>query len=87
MTLDFQKNKKILEEEEDRERRMDFVSEESVIRVDRIEVDQATIDLLESLEMKDLPDILLKDDKGPIVVALPMGYDRGGGGGRRYLER
>ncbi|GFP92393.1 protein early responsive to dehydration 15 [Phtheirospermum japonicum] len=34
---------------------MDFVPEESTIKVDRIEVDQETLDLLESLGMKELP--------------------------------
>ncbi|KAL3623430.1 40S ribosomal protein S17 [Castilleja foliolosa] len=69
-------------QEEERERRMDFVPEESAIKVDRIEVDQETVDLLESLGMKDLPGVVLREDQGPISVAPPMNYGRGGG--RRY---
>ncbi|CAA0818806.1 40S ribosomal protein S17-4 [Striga hermonthica] len=72
-------------QEEERERRMDFVPEESAIKVDHIEVDQETIDLLESLGMKDLPGVVLKVDQVPISVAPQIPYGRGGGGGgRRY---
>ncbi|GFP90016.1 40S ribosomal protein s17 [Phtheirospermum japonicum] len=70
-------------QEEERERRMDFVPEESAIKVDRIEVDQETVDLLESLGMKELPGVVLREDQGPISVAPPMNFGRGGGG-RRY---
>ncbi|KAK6147277.1 hypothetical protein DH2020_018189 [Rehmannia glutinosa] len=69
-------------QEEERERRMDFVPDESAIKVDRIEVDQETVDLLESLGMKDLPGVVLREDQGPISVAPPVNYGRGGG--RRY---
>ncbi|XP_020247875.1 40S ribosomal protein S17-3-like [Asparagus officinalis] len=36
-------------QEEERERRMDFVPDESEIKVDRIEVDKETIDMLASI--------------------------------------
>ncbi|KAK4396568.1 UNVERIFIED_CONTAM: 40S ribosomal protein S17 [Sesamum radiatum] len=65
-------------QEEERERRMDFVPDESAIKIDRIEVDQETVDLLESLGMKDLPGVVLREDQGPINVAPAMGYGRGG---------
>ncbi|XP_073156913.1 small ribosomal subunit protein eS17-like [Henckelia pumila] len=71
-------------QEEERERRMDFVPDESAIKVDRIEVDQETVDLLESMGMKELPGVVLREEQGPITVAPPMNYGRGGGGGRRY---
>ncbi|KAL7092278.1 hypothetical protein ACP275_12G155900 [Erythranthe tilingii] len=58
-------------QEEERERRMDFVPDESAIRVDRIEVDQETVDFLESLGLKDLPDVVLREDQAPIGVAPP----------------
>ncbi|KAL9153580.1 hypothetical protein ABFS82_10G058900 [Erythranthe guttata] len=70
-------------QEEERERRMDFVPDESAIRVDRIEVDQETVDLLESLGMKDLPGVVLREDHGPIGAAPPVNYGRGSGP-RRY---
>ncbi|GFP81394.1 40S ribosomal protein s17 [Phtheirospermum japonicum] len=57
---------------------MDFVPEDSAIKVD-----QETLDLLESLGMKELPGVVLREDYGPISVAPPMNYSRGGGG-RRY---
>ncbi|KAG8374063.1 hypothetical protein BUALT_Bualt11G0091900 [Buddleja alternifolia] len=65
-------------QEEERERRMDFVPDESAIKTDRIEVDQETIDLLESLGMKELPGVVLREEQGQIS-APPMSYGRGGG--------
>ncbi|KAH6762154.1 Ribosomal S17 family protein [Perilla frutescens var. hirtella] len=70
-------------QEEERERRMDFVPDESAIKVDRIEVDQETVDMLEFLGIKDLPGVQLREDQGPIAVAPPMNYGRGGAA-RRY---
>ncbi|KAM1882727.1 hypothetical protein ACFX13_004181 [Malus domestica] len=55
MTLDFHTNKKILEEEEDRERRMDFVPKESAIKIDEISVDKETLDMLSALGMANMP--------------------------------
>lgn len=69
-------------QEEERERRMDFVPDESAIKTDRIEVDQETVDLLEALGMKDLPGIVLKEDEGAIGGAPQANFGRGGG--RRY---
>ncbi|GFY93383.1 ribosomal S17 family protein [Actinidia rufa] len=76
-------------QEEERERRMDFVPEESAIKIDHIEVDKETIDLLASLGMSEMPGVVLKEEIG--VAALPVpsfgGGGRGGfggGAGRRY---
>ncbi|KAK1389674.1 40S ribosomal protein S17 [Heracleum sosnowskyi] len=73
-------------QEEERERRMDFVPDESAIRTDRIEVDKETIDLLASLGMSELPGIFLKEEQAP-VAAMPYpaaAAGRGGfGGGAR----
>ena len=44
-------------QEEERERRMDFVPEVSAIETDLIEVDKDTRDMLEFLDIKDLPGI------------------------------
>ncbi|XP_076888934.1 small ribosomal subunit protein eS17-like [Bidens hawaiensis] len=74
-------------QEEERERRMDFVPDESAIKVDRIEVDKETIDLLASLGMSDLPGIVLKEDTPLVAATIPGGYGGGRGGfagGRRY---
>ena len=74
-------------QEEERERRMDFVPDESAIRTDRIEVDKETIDLLASLGMSELPGIVLKEEQAP-VAAMPYAAAGGrggfGGGPRRY---
>ncbi|XP_057778007.1 40S ribosomal protein S17-2-like [Salvia miltiorrhiza] len=71
-------------QEEERERRMDYVPDESAIKVDRIEVDQDTVDMLESLGMKDLPGIEIRVDQhqGAIAVAPQINYGRSAA--RRY---
>nr|GMD42900.1 40S ribosomal protein S17 [Ipomoea batatas] len=72
-------------QEEERERRMDFVPEESAIKIDRIEVDQETIDLLAAMGMSDLPGVVLKDEQQSVIApATAYGGFRGGFGGRRY---
>lgn len=68
-------------QEEERERRMDFVPDESAIKTDRIEVDKETIDMLATLGMSDIPGIVLKEEQDAVMAAPPMGY---GGGRRRY---
>ncbi|KVH88259.1 Ribosomal protein S17e [Cynara cardunculus var. scolymus] len=77
-------------QEEERERRMDFVPDESAIKTDRIEVDKETIDLLASLGMSELPGIVLKEDTPMISTSIPGGFGGGrggygGGAGRRYM--
>ena len=47
-------------QEEERERRMDFVPDESAISVERIEVDKDTMDMLRSIQMAGLPGVTLK---------------------------
>mmetsp|Transcript_12765 Transcript_12765/g.30260 ORF Transcript_12765/g.30260 Transcript_12765/m.30260 type:complete len:139 (+) Transcript_12765:103-519(+) len=42
-------------QEEERERRMDFVPEESAVNTDNIEVDTDTMDMLRSMNMANLP--------------------------------
>ncbi|KAL0911879.1 hypothetical protein M5K25_017810 [Dendrobium thyrsiflorum] len=44
-------------QEEERERRMDFVPEESEIKVEHIEVDSDTLDMLASIGMAELPGV------------------------------
>ena len=44
-------------QEEERERRLDFVPEVSAIDTDLIEIDKDTRDLLDHLDIKDLPGI------------------------------
>jgi small subunit ribosomal protein S17e len=44
-------------QEEERERRMDFVPDESAINTDAIEVDKDTMDMLRTLGMANLPGI------------------------------
>ncbi|KAK9153595.1 hypothetical protein Sjap_001075 [Stephania japonica] len=71
-------------QEEERERRMDFVPDESAIKTDLIEVDKETIDMLAALGMSDLPGVVKQAE--PASAAAPA-FGRGtggGGGGRRF---
>ncbi|KAE8673083.1 40S ribosomal protein S17-1 [Hibiscus syriacus] len=54
-------------QEEERERRMDFVPDESAIKVDQIEVDRETLDMLLVLGMVDIPGLVKVD----LVVVVP----------------
>lgn len=51
-------------QEEERERRMDFVPEESALAVETIEVDRDTMDMLKSLNMGQLPNVTLQQRSG-----------------------
>ena len=42
-------------QEEERDRRIDFVPDESAIKIDKIKVDKETIDMLAALDVSDLP--------------------------------
>jgi small subunit ribosomal protein S17e len=44
-------------QEEERERRMDFIPDESALRTDAIEVDRDTMDMLKSMNMGNLPGV------------------------------
>ncbi|XP_027366699.1 40S ribosomal protein S17-like [Abrus precatorius] len=67
-------------QEEERERRMDFVPEVSAIRTEQIEVDKETLDMLAALGMSEIPGVVQVD---PVTVQAPLGFGRGAGG-RRY---
>ncbi|XP_068651501.1 small ribosomal subunit protein eS17-like [Aristolochia californica] len=68
-------------QEEERERRMDFVPDESAIKVDNIEVDKETMDMLQALGMADLPGVTKQSEAsiGGAAYSKPIG----GYGGRR----
>ncbi|KAK8559090.1 hypothetical protein V6N12_042375 [Hibiscus sabdariffa] len=56
---------------------MDFVPDESAIKVDQINVDKETLDMLSVLGMSDIPGLIKVD---PVAVAIPqIGFDRSGG--------
>ncbi|KAL1300250.1 hypothetical protein AAHE18_18G164900 [Arachis hypogaea] len=66
-------------QEEERERRMDFVPDVSAIDTQHIEVDKETIDMLQSLGMSDIPGITQVD---PVPVQqIPFGRPGAGFGG------
>uniref|UniRef100_A0A6A7G5N5 Small ribosomal subunit protein eS17 n=2 Tax=Hirondellea gigas TaxID=1518452 RepID=A0A6A7G5N5_9CRUS len=52
-------------QEEERERRLDFIPETSAIRVDHIEVDEETMDMLKEINFPGLPGVQLVDERGP----------------------
>lgn len=72
-------------QEEERERRMDFVPDVSAINTALIEVDKETLDMLAALGMGEIPGLVEVD---PVrVSAPPVGFGRGvpvGGPGNRY---
>ncbi|KAL3681992.1 hypothetical protein R1sor_000014 [Riccia sorocarpa] len=72
-------------QEEERERRMDFVPEESAIKTDVIEVDRETIELLASLNMQQLPGVVQQATPatGGNFFNQPGGFQGGGFGGNR----
>ncbi|KAL3579490.1 hypothetical protein D5086_020994 [Populus alba] len=63
-------------QEEERERRMDFVPEESAIKIHEIKVDKETIDMLAALGMSDVPG-LVEVEPQPMIPT--QGFGRGGG--------
>uniref|UniRef100_A0A7N0TQ55 40S ribosomal protein S17 n=1 Tax=Kalanchoe fedtschenkoi TaxID=63787 RepID=A0A7N0TQ55_KALFE len=67
-------------QEEERERRMDFVPDRSAIEVDEIKVDKETIDMLAALGMSDLPGIV--EQAAETQITAPSAFGRGGA--RRY---
>ncbi|CAI0389994.1 unnamed protein product [Linum tenue] len=63
-------------QEEERERRMDFVPEESAIKVNSIEVDKETLEMISALGMADVGGISVVD---PVAASAPQfgGFGRG----------
>uniref|UniRef100_A0A2P2K1T1 Uncharacterized protein MANES_08G030400 n=1 Tax=Rhizophora mucronata TaxID=61149 RepID=A0A2P2K1T1_RHIMU len=62
-------------QEEERERRMDFVPERSAIQTDEINVDKETMDMLGALGMADLPGV---NQVEPVAVPVAQfGFGRG----------
>ncbi|GBG70270.1 hypothetical protein CBR_g6399 [Chara braunii] len=73
-------------QEEERERRMDFVPEESAIKTDVIEVDRDTMEMLRALNMASLPGVVQQaatNTGGFGGAGRPQGggFQAGGGGG------
>ncbi|KAI8474031.1 MAG: ribosomal S17-domain-containing protein [Monoraphidium minutum] len=72
-------------QEEERERRMDFVPEESAINVDNIEVDRDTLEMLKAINMGGLPGVTVAAaataPAGGAGGFRKEGGERGGGGG------
>eukprot|EP00877_Chromochloris_zofingiensis_P012436 jgi/Chrzof1/7446/Cz02g24100.t1 len=64
-------------QEEERERRMDFVPDESAINTEVIEVDRDTMDMLKAINMAGLPGLQLQAAPG----AGGPGAGQGGAGG------
>ncbi|KAM1244554.1 hypothetical protein ACFX1X_036336 [Malus domestica] len=66
-------------QEDECERRMDFVPEESIININEISVDKETFDMLSALGMVDMPGVKRVD---PEAQTQNLGYGRGAP--RRY---
>ena len=52
-------------QEEERERRLDFVPEVSIVDVAEIEIDRDTKDMLRALDMPNLPNVVVRDNVAP----------------------
>lgn len=63
-------------QEEERERRMDYIPDESAIDTTAIEVDKDSLDMLRAINMSNLPGITAQGGRGG-----------GGGGGGDYGDR
>lgn len=59
---------------------MDFVPDESAIKIDEIKVDKETIDMLAALGMSDIHGIV-EAELQPVVFAQTFGRSSGGAGG------
>ncbi|KAI4384344.1 hypothetical protein MLD38_002513 [Melastoma candidum] len=66
-------------QEEERERRMDFVPDVSAIKTDEIKVDKETLDMLAALGMSEIPGLV---EVEPQAMMPTQGFGRGGP--RRY---
>ncbi|KAK9282715.1 hypothetical protein L1049_010935 [Liquidambar formosana] len=73
-------------QEEERERRMDFVPEKSAIETEVIKVDKETIDMLAALGMSELPGIV-EQAAEPQTMLPTQGFGRGGQGGGGFGRR
>ncbi|GAB2300249.1 40S ribosomal protein S17-4 [Dionaea muscipula] len=73
-------------QEEERERRMDFVPDQSAIKTEEIKVDGETIDMLAFLGMSDIPGIVKVDlDSTEQAPVFPAGRGGAPAGARRCL--
>eukprot|EP00239_Pterosperma_sp_CCMP1384_P009447 CAMPEP_0197865602 /NCGR_PEP_ID=MMETSP1438-20131217/43753_1 /TAXON_ID=1461541 /ORGANISM="Pterosperma sp., Strain CCMP1384" /LENGTH=145 /DNA_ID=CAMNT_0043484091 /DNA_START=546 /DNA_END=983 /DNA_ORIENTATION=- len=68
-------------QEEERERRMDFIPEESAINVEKIEVDRDTMEMLRAMNMANLAGVTLQ--QGATGPAQAGGFKGGYQGGNR----
>ena len=68
-------------QEEERERRMDFIPDESAINTEAIEVDKDTMDMLKAISMAGLPGVTVQQ------VGAGGGAEQGGPCAGRRVER
>lgn len=70
-------------QEEERERRMDFVPDVSAVDTDVVEVDEETRDMLRALNLANLPGVVLQSSSGSGRDGGRRSHDRRGYGDRR----
>ncbi|KAF6258925.1 ribosomal protein S17e [Scenedesmus sp. NREL 46B-D3] len=66
-------------QEEERERRMDFVPEESAVNTETIEVDRDTLDMLKAINMASLPGVTMQQSVVPCNPVATTGGPPAGG--------
>ncbi|KAM1918299.1 hypothetical protein ACFX13_037790 [Malus domestica] len=61
-------------QEEERESRIDFVPEESAIKIYEISVDKETLDMLSALGMADMPGVKQVDPEAQTQICIILRY-------------
>merc|ERR1712004_275239 len=74
-------------QEEERERRMDFIPDESAINVEKIEVDRETMEMLRSMNMANLSGVVLQQGLTSGPPSGPGGFKGGFQGGNQRQPR
>jgi small subunit ribosomal protein S17e len=68
-------------QEEERERRLDYVPEKSILDVEQVEVDPDSHDMLKSLDFGDLPGVIVQEAAAHVPFVRRERRQGGGGGG------
>jgi len=76
-------------QEEERERRLDFIPEKSILDVDTVEIDADTADMLKSIDFGDVAGVAVQQHQHAAgFVKRPAGHGHGGQhGDRKFGDR
>lgn len=74
-------------QEEERERRLDFIPEKSILDVDTVDIDADTFDLLKSIDFADLPGVAVQAQQHVGTNKRGDRKPRQGGDKKEHRER